>query len=83
MAQKAQSPYLVHELPGGAVQQLAFCPYEDVLVRCVVNLMCQRKCNSPHRIQCVKRRALIRWPSPFTGNWPRQWALQYAGAGRW
>jgi len=31
VSQKAASPYLVHELPGAPLAQLAFCPYEDVL----------------------------------------------------
>lgn len=31
VASKAVSPYLVHHLETGHVEQLAFCPYEDVL----------------------------------------------------
>lgn len=31
LAAKASAPYLVHEPAGGPLQQLAFCPYEDVL----------------------------------------------------
>lgn len=31
LGSKTQSPYLVHNLAGGALAQLAFCPYEDVL----------------------------------------------------
>lgn len=31
LARKAVSPYLVHNLETGHVEQLAFCPYEDVL----------------------------------------------------
>eukprot|EP00003_Mantamonas_plastica_P019837 TRINITY_DN32196_c0_g1_i1.p1 TRINITY_DN32196_c0_g1~~TRINITY_DN32196_c0_g1_i1.p1 ORF type:complete len:391 (-),score=127.92 TRINITY_DN32196_c0_g1_i1:674-1699(-) len=31
LAQKARSPYLKHSINGHVVQNLAFCPYEDVL----------------------------------------------------
>ena len=31
LAAKASAPYLVHEPAGGPLQQLVFCPYEDVL----------------------------------------------------
>ena len=31
LAHKAQAPYMNHELAGGALRSLAFCPYEDVL----------------------------------------------------
>lgn len=31
LSSKAQAPYMNHELAGGALRSLAFCPYEDVL----------------------------------------------------
>lgn len=31
LGSKAQSPYLTHMVPTGGIQQLRFCPFEDVL----------------------------------------------------
>ena len=31
LSSKAQAPYMNHELAGGALRSLTFCPYEDVL----------------------------------------------------